>query len=93
MAMEFGLQRNRIASFDSHLSDRLVRFGKVAQARGHHREAKRYFWQAIMVAPHQQTGLDVLRSGSALHLGGQCGTHAGAGGVASVSRTRKAMNQ
>jgi tetratricopeptide (TPR) repeat protein len=51
MATEFGLQRSQIASFDHNHSDRLVRLGRVAQARGRYQEAKRFFWQAILVDP------------------------------------------
>jgi len=51
MAGEYGLARSRIASFDRQLSDRLLRFGDVAMHRGRAMEAKRYFWQALLVDP------------------------------------------
>lgn len=50
-AVEYGLNRTDVASFDATLCGRLIRFGKVAQARGRHVEAKRYFWKAILVDP------------------------------------------
>lgn len=50
-AEAYGLERSDIASFDAGLSARLLRFGQVAQARGRHVEAKRFFWKAILVDP------------------------------------------
>lgn len=50
-AVEYGLNRTDVASFDATLCSRLIRFGKVAQTRGRHAEAKRFFWKAILVDP------------------------------------------
>jgi len=51
MAMEYGLNRAQIGSFDEELSGRLVRFGLVSLKRGRYIEAKRFFWKAILVNP------------------------------------------
>ncbi|BBD08477.1 hypothetical protein [Desulfovibrio ferrophilus] len=51
MAVEYGLTRAQIASFDTALCARLIRFGKVSLARKQHLEAKRFFWKAILVEP------------------------------------------
>ena len=51
MAVEYGLTKSQIVSFDPALSARLVRFGKVAMGRGRYLEAKRLFWQALLVDP------------------------------------------
>jgi tetratricopeptide (TPR) repeat protein len=51
MAAEYGLDRAKIGSFDADLAGRLLRFGKVAQTRGRHEVAKRFFWQALLVDP------------------------------------------
>ena len=51
MAMEYGLTRSQIASFDASLCGRLVRFGKVSMDRGRFLEAKRFFWKALLVDP------------------------------------------
>jgi len=51
MVSAYGLERSQIASFDGQLCARLIRFGRVAQHRGRHRQAKRFFWQALLVDP------------------------------------------
>lgn len=51
MAMEYGLNRSQIASFDAALCGRMIRFGKVAMERGRFLEAKRFFWKALLVDP------------------------------------------
>jgi hypothetical protein len=51
MAEAYGLRKSQIASFDGHLCNRLVRFGKVSLGRGKYAEAKRFFWKAILVDP------------------------------------------
>lgn len=51
IAMEYGLTRTQIASFDAALCSRLIRFGKVSLERKRYVEAKRFFWKAILVEP------------------------------------------
>ena len=50
-AEEYGLNRSDVGSFDATLCARLIRFGTVANERGRHAEAKRFFWKAILVDP------------------------------------------
>lgn len=50
-AVEYGLNRSDVGSFDADLCARLIRFGTVARERGRHAEAKRFFWKAILVDP------------------------------------------
>ncbi len=51
MAVEYGLLKSQVASFDRELCARLIRFGQVAMDRGRYTEAKRFFWKALLVDP------------------------------------------